>query len=445
MNEMLMVLLSGTMIIFLIRYLIRSIGWAMIFKKCGVEKFWAYIPVLRDYKIAQCAGKEDEGFVWIFSDFSLIFWCIVYELMTGTDHHITSMSIYIVLIIRLVFFVVRTVYEVKVFAGVCHLFGRKKFWLIGWELLRVPTALYWGFSKKFVPKHKLGENEKIAAALSGGYEEVLERGLTINITDSTVHEFLKKHVLLRDIHMSIKPGRMVLLLGGSGAGKTTFLNAVTGYEKANAQIHLDGEDIYHNFNNMKYQIGFVPQMDLIRYQDTVYNTLMDAATLRLPVNTSKKQRQERVKEVMDIFGLAPVKDHMVGKQSGGQKKRISIASEFISDPSLYILDEPDSGLDGILAKDLMRRLHELSRQDKIVIVITHTPDRVLEYFDDVIVLAKDHDHVGRLVFYGEIEEAKKFFGKDTMEDVVKMINRVEEGGEGKADELIEKFGGMANG
>ena len=117
---------------------------------------------------------------------------------------------------------------------------------------------------------------------------------------------------------------------------------------------------------------------------------------------------------------------------------------FISDPYLFILDEPDSGLDGVLARDLMKRLHDISREGKIVIVITHSPDRVADLFDDVIILAKDEERTGRLVFYGEIEKAKSFFGTNNLEQMVRMINRKEEGGEGLADELIEKYGEIVN-
>ena len=118
--------------------------------------------------------------------------------------------------------------------------------------------------------------------------------------------------------------------------------------------------------------------------------------------------------------------------------------EFVSNPSLFILDEPDSGLDGVLARELMEHLHKISREGKIVIVITHTPDRVIDLFDDVIVLAKDADLTGRLVFYGSITEARTFFGREKMEDVVKMINRKDEGGEGMADELIVRYREVQN-
>ena len=125
--------------------------------------------------------------------------------------------------------------------------------------------------------------------------------------------------------------------------------------------------------------------------------------------------------------------------SGGQLRRISIAIELVSDPELFVLDEPDSGLDGVIARELFERLKEISDTGKIVIVITHTPDRVIDLFDKVIILAKDSGRVGRLAFYGSPDEAREFFGRDTMEDIVQCVNRSEEGGEGLADEYIEKY------
>ena len=146
---------------------------------------------------------------------------------------------------------------------------------------------------------------------------------------------------------------------------------------------------------------------------------------------------------MDIFGLAPVKDNMVGTLSGGQIKRLSIAIEYLSNPSLFILDEPDSGLDGVMARELFERLREVADAGRIVIVITHSPDRVIDLFDDVIVLAKDSTRTGRLAYYGSIEDAKTFFERDSMEEIVKRINQVEEGGDGLADEYILKYAEVA--
>ena len=232
---------------------------------------------------------------------------------------------------------------------------------------------------------------------------------------------------------------MVNVMGSPGAGKTTFVNAITGYEKADAKIYLKGKNVYDNFNKIKHDIGFVPQQDLMRYEDTVKNTVLDSAKLRLPANMKKSELKEKLETTLDIFGLRSVQDSLVQKESGGQKKRTSISMELIANPYLFILDEPDSGLDGVLARELISRLHDISREGKIVIVITHSPDRVLDLFDETIILAKDANKVGRLVFHGSVEETKAFFGKEKMEDVIKMINRKEEGGEGKADFLIEKY------
>ena len=130
---------------------------------------------------------------------------------------------------------------------------------------------------------------------------------------------------------------------------------------------------------------------------------------------------------------------MVDKLSGGQRKRLSIAMEFLSNPYLFILDEPDSGLDGVMARELFVQLRKIADTGRIVIVITHTPDRVADLFDDIIILAKDSDLIGRLAFYGPVDECRKFFGKERMEEVVKCINRPEEGGDGRADEFIMKY------
>ena len=144
-------------------------------------------------------------------------------------------------------------------------------------------------------------------------------------------------------------------------------------------------------------------------------------------------------EVLEEFGLYPERMSHVSQLSGGQRKRLSIALEYISDPGLFILDEPDSGLDGVVARELFEKLRKIADQGKIVIVITHTPDRVINMFDEVVVLAKDSERTGRLAFHGTRDEAREFFGKEGMEGILSCINQKDEGGEGLADEFIEKF------
>ena len=335
---------------------------------------------------------------------------------------------------------VQIIYEIRVYAGLVDVYGQKRRWLWAWILVRFFPALLWGFGKKYQPAWQVEDfRREVASVTSAGSAEVLTDGLTVNLRKRTVTEFFRRKTLLRDIHLSIPPGHMVLLLGGSGAGKTVFLNAISGYEKADASVMLGGGNMYTDYKKMQYQVGYAPQQDTMRGKDTIYSTLMDAAKLRLPMDARPSERRARVETVMGFFGLTPSKSHLVEKLSGGQKKRVSIAMELISNPALFILDEPDSGLDGVMARELMTQLRAVADQGKIVIVITHTPDRVADLFDDVIVLAKDDHRVGRLAFYGSIDEARAFFGSDSMEGIVKSINGKSVGGDGRAEEYIAKF------
>jgi len=429
------------MILNFIFYVLFVIGTFKILRKCNRKGWQAFIPIYNTYALSDCADRADDGKLFCFFNFVAVLLTGTLSYLFETENEASNLVKTLVIVLTLVFGIIDIVYSIKIYSGLCDTFGRKKGWLVLFIICDRPLVFIWGLSKKFVPVALEEEviDESKVAALSDYVADKLDEGLTININERSVRNGVTSKTLLRDIHLNIKPGHMVLLLGGSGAGKTTFVNAITGYEKADASISLNGDDVYKHYDKMKYEIGFVPQQDLIRYNDTVVRTLSDAASLRLPSNVRFFERRKRIKEVLDIFGLTPVKNNIVGKQSGGQKKRISIASEFISNPSLFILDEPDSGLDGIMAKDLMQRLHDISRQGKIVIVITHTPDRVIDLFDDVIVLGKDEKRTGRLVYYGPVADAKAFFGCDTMEDIVKSVNRIEEGGEGRADELIEKY------
>ncbi len=415
---------------------LETVGLWGIFRKCGQQPWKALIPFYKDYALAECAGRQPEGIhVFVLQ--------ILLGVSTLSDEVLVDGStLHLVLVFATVAMTLDLYINlVKIWLGLIEVYDRRKRGVI---LFMLPTiclmyCLY-GWHRAFQPQWKLHDfRENEANFFSGVHAQALDNGLAVNINARSVRNLFEKKYLLRDIHMYIKPGTMVLLLGGSGAGKTTFLNAVIGYEKADAEIILKGSNVYKEYKKMKYEVGFVPQQDLMRGNDTVLRTLTDAAALRLPVDFDAGERRERVDEVMKIFGLLPIQKSLVDKLSGGQKKRLSIAMEFISNPTLFILDEPDSGLDGVMARELMQQLRKIADQGKIVVVITHTPDRVIDLFDDVIVLAKDAGRTGRLAYYGSIEGARKFFGRDRMEQIVMSVNRSEEGGEGKADEYIRQF------
>jgi len=420
------------------------LGLYGMFRKSGVKGWHALIPGLREYQLARCAGCESDGpaygilkLVYIGVDIS----ATVYQAKHPDVIQLTSVNIALLssgVGLMLALFI----YGIRVYMGLIEVYGVRKRWLWLWipPYVNCIPALIWGFSPKYQPGWKVEDiRAELAKLVHQGSATVMDEGLTVNLTDRTVIENFQKKVLLRDIHMAIPQGHMVLLLGGSGAGKTTFVNAINGYEKANAEVMLNGQNVYTQYSQMIHEMGFVPQSEMMRGKNTVLNTLMDAAKLRLPMDVPIEDLRSRVDEVMEIFGLLPVQHDLVEKLSGGQKKRLSICMEMISSPSLFILDEPDSGLDGVMARALFEQLRKIADTGKIVIVITHTPDRVIDLFDDVIVLAKDSARTGRLAFYGSVGDARRFYGRETMEQIVKSVNRKEEGGDGLADEFVMKY------
>ena len=410
------------------------IGMWKVFKKFGKKGWLSLIPLVNGYKLGECVRRERDGF------YMLLFTLIIKGLTVISSFVDTeSLQYDMLLIAQVIFAIPMWVLSVRIYIGLVEAFGRKKRWAILFFFFDWFMLMLFGFSKKFMPlddyvgdKHSDTELSNVSILGDGS-------GLSVNLNKRTTVNFFKKLTLLRDIHLTIPTGHMVLLLGGSGAGKTTFLNAVTGYEKADAEIKIGKLDVYKEYSRMKYDIGFVPQGDLMRDNDTVYRTIADAASLRLTTDMKPAEKRKRVEEVLDIFGLLPLKSSLVSKLSGGQRKRLSIAMEYISFPTLFILDEPDSGLDGVVARNLFEKLREIADTGKIVIVITHTPDRVIDLFDDVIVLAKDAERTGRLAYYGPVDEVYDFFGKESMENILLAINQKDEGGEGRAEEFVSKY------
>lgn len=425
-------------------WFLMSLGLWKLSEKMNWEKRWmAWIPGLRYYAFADSMDMRAEGMGCGVLE-------ILYFLMSISPFAFEdSTKLVIAALISLAIVIALYVYRIRIFMRMILLFDLKRRWLICWLIAEWLTVLVLGFGRKYQPHPEVsfqaGWEAGMEPAQISGVSAAMNattasrNGLSVLLRERTVRELGKKKYLLKDIAMNIPNGSLVLLLGGSGAGKTTFMNAVIGYEKADADIYLNGTNVYKQYGQMKYKIGFVTQTNLVRTHDTVFRTISDAAKLRMPLSVKLEERNERVREVMDLLGLTPVASGLVSKMSGGQLRRISIAIELVSDPELFVLDEPDSGLDGVIARELFEKLKEIAGTGKIVIVITHTPDRVIDLFDKVIVLAKDSGRVGRLAFYGSPGEAKEFFGRDSMEEIVQCVNRSEEGGEGLADDFIEKY------
>lgn len=268
--------------------------------------------------------------------------------------------------------------------------------------------------------------------------------LIVDIERKTV-QFGKK-TLLKDIHFEVEHNDFVLILGGSGAGKTTLVRAILGDSKADGKITLDGQDLYVNFKKMKSQIGLVPQFLTLRLNDTVRNSITDAAKVNLGREYSNKEIEERVDQVLDKVGITKLQNHLICQLSGGQKKKVSVAVQLVGFQKVFICDEPDSGLDAASRIQQMELLKEISVSGKIVMVITHEPDDAFDLFTKVIVLAKSsEDNAGHLAFFGDVKGATEFFGVKRLQDIMLEINPPYEGGKGKADYYLEKYKTMMGG
>ena len=285
--------------------------------------------------------------------------------------------------------------------------------------------------------------DSIRAEAAATEDESGGKSLMIDIRKRDVWHNFRKRTLLSDIKLTINPGDFVLILGGSGAGKSTFLKAVMGYNQAEGTILYGDLDVYREYEEVKYEIGYVPQKDLVRLNDTVYNTLLAAAQMRMPASATNADHVRQTEWAMSLLGLTDERNNMASMISGGQLKRLSIATELVGNPSLFFLDEPDSGLDGPMSRDLMLSLRKVADLGKIVLIITHGPDRSIDLFTKVIVLGKtEKDNIGHLLYFGTPENAKTFFETDSLEGIIRRINRKSENGDGLADHFLEKYNRM---
>ena len=426
----------------LLGMVLLSLALFLLSKKLRWEQRWkAWFPGARMYSLGESLKLNQEGMVCGILDMLYVLVLLI-RMLVPTQSLGTLFNL-----AGLVLFVFLFIYRIRLFLELLKLFERSKKWVILYLICYWLPILILAVSKKYQPKQenireenwKAGSKPLPVDAEICSVVPLIQEGLSVQIRERSARDFGKKRYLLKDIALNIPEKSMVMLLGGSGAGKTTMINAIIGYEKADATILLNGADVYEDYELVKHNIGFVPQQNLIRGKDTVARTIEDAAKIRMPKNISGEERKAKIADIMELLGLASGAHGLVSKKSGGQLRRICIATELITDPDLLVLDEPDSGLDGAISRELFVKLRQIADEGRIVIVITHTPDRVIDLFDKVIVLARDSGRVGRLAFYGAPQEAREFFEKDTMEEIVRTINGKEEGGDGRGDEMIEKY------
>ncbi|MFG2403250.1 FHA domain-containing protein [Streptomyces brevispora] len=219
--------------------------------------------------------------------------------------------------------------------------------------------------------------------------------------------------ILKDVSFGVPEKSLIGVIGPSGSGKSTLLKALTGYRPANhGEVLYDNRNLYKQFAELRQRIGLVPQDDILHKELTVTKALKYAAKLRFPADTTEAERQSRIHEVLAELKLDIHKDKKVTSLSGGQRKRVSVALELLTKPSLIFLDEPTSGLDPGMDRDVMQLLRGLADDGRTVLVVTHSVAE-LAICDKLLVMAPG----GAVAYFGPPEEALNFFGYSTWADV----------------------------
>ncbi|WP_129297061.1 ABC transporter ATP-binding protein/permease [Streptomyces lydicus] len=219
--------------------------------------------------------------------------------------------------------------------------------------------------------------------------------------------------ILKDVSFGVPEKSLVAVIGPSGSGKSTLLKALTGYRPANqGDVLYDNRNLYKHFAELRQRIGLVPQDDILHKELTVEKALRYAAKLRFPGDTADAERKARIDEVLHELKLHVHKDKKVTSLSGGQRKRVSVALELLTKPSLIFLDEPTSGLDPGMDRDVMQLLRGLADDGRTVLVVTHSVAE-LALCDKLLVMAPG----GGVAYFGPPEEALNFFQYDSWADV----------------------------
>jgi len=218
--------------------------------------------------------------------------------------------------------------------------------------------------------------------------------------------------LVDQISLKVPRGHFMAIVGPSGCGKTTLLKTIAGLNPESAgALFWQGRNLSEEGDFSPSEIGYVPQFS-IAYDPLTVDESIEAVT-RLRVKTrNNAELDHRIDRVLEETGLSPISDRLVKVLSGGQKRRLGLAMELVSDPKLLLCDEVTSGLDPRSEREIVRLLHDLSRKDgRIVLSVTHSLAH-LELYDSILVL-----HEGRVTYHGPPDRVTHYFSVHDTEEI----------------------------
>lgn len=230
------------------------------------------------------------------------------------------------------------------------------------------------------------------------------------------------YVGLKTMDLNIPFSKFIAVMGPSGCGKSTLLKVLNADSPATSgSVKIHGLDLVENFALLKKKIGYVPQDDIIHRELTVEQTMFYCAKLRLPKDTPKNSIDEKISTVLhSLFDEDKVKaiyHKRVNALSGGERKRLSIAVELLTDPTILFLDEPTSPLDPESIHEFLTKLNDLKAKGTTIIMVTHKPED-LNYVDDVVFLGSGGMHV----YYGHRDKIMPHFNKESIVEVYGLLS-----------------------
>ncbi|MCA9656791.1 MAG: ATP-binding cassette domain-containing protein, partial [Myxococcales bacterium] len=232
-------------------------------------------------------------------------------------------------------------------------------------------------------------------AYDGGSLEQFNQQGAMRLDARSLTQAAGGRMILDHVSLVVDPREFVAIVGPSGAGKSTLMGALSGYQRADdGMLFVNDDDFYANFDAYRAVIGYVPQDDIVHPNLRVDEALFYTAKLRLSPDTSRAEIETRIARVLEDVRMTDHRHKYIHQLSGGQRKRVSIASELISEPSLFFLDEPTSGLDPGLEKRMMYTLRYLADSGRTVVLVTHATANIMQC-DLVVFMAE-----GRMVYYG---------------------------------------------
>ena len=222
---------------------------------------------------------------------------------------------------------------------------------------------------------------------------------------------------LKKMDLSIPSKSLIAIMGPSGCGKSTLLKTLNGDSPASeGKVYLFDQELLSNYDYLKTQIGYVPQDDIIHQKLTVKQCMFFTAKLRLE-NSTDSQIEDKINSILQDLNILHIKHNLISEISGGQRKRVSIAVELLTEPLILFLDEPTSPLDPQTVEDFLNILKKLSEKGTTVIMVTHKPED-LEYMDEVIFMAEG----GNIAYYGDSKNYKDYFKVNTAVSVFAQIS-----------------------